>query len=453
MILALMSPSGRHVGSTNKCYPNQSVLLVQGARRPALAVHASRRITHRACRRSVLSVQAHGNHGHSHSHRCTDHDHSHCSHSESSMSSVDFCCDGDDHFVPGNPIHTALAAIYDATRLSRLAAWLEGSTISSISKIVLFLIAAISAWYSGHAATEIQAATLHNLSNIATWGVYFFAGIPAAVDLLYDISSGKIDTHVLMNLAVIGTLVTGYPLEGALLLVLFQTSHALEHALADKARGNLQALYDAVPDTATLVEVDTTDGSPIMGSLKKVSARTVNVGQCVFVRPGEQIPLDGTILHGRALVSAEHLTGESLPTLRRPGDAIPAGALCHDGALTVRVTQVAEESTPARIVRLTEDAQKQRPKLRTFLDTIGEVYSKLVIVASLAAFLIMVASGVPALGSSHGHRSALYRAMGLLTVASPCALVMVPLAYVSAIAAIASRYVTVCFLSHSCSNE
>lgn len=182
-----------------------------------------------------------------------------------------------------------------------------------------------------------------------------------------------------MNLAVIGTLITGYPLEGALLLVLFQTSHALEHALADKARGNLQALYNAVPDTATIIDVaeeqaqattaSSSGGSavttytPIMSTARKVNANTVNINDCILIRPGEQVPLDGIIVHGRALVSAEHLTGESLPSVKRPGDAIAAGSLCHDGALTVRVSSVATESTPARIARLTADAQAQRPQV------------------------------------------------------------------------------------------
>jgi len=151
-----------------------------------------------------------------------------------------------------------------------------------------------------------------------------------------------------------------------------------------------------------------------------------------------QVPLDGVIVHGRALVSAEHITGESLPSLRRSGDEVPAGALCHDGVLAIKALREARNSTPARIAQLARDAQAQRPQLRTWLDTFGEIYSKAVIVGTAVALCAMLAAGVP-FGGAGAERGALYRAMSLLTVASPCALVMVPLAYVSAIAAAASR--------------
>jgi heavy metal translocating P-type ATPase len=272
----------------------------------------------------------------------------------------------------------------------------------------------------------------------ATAGVFFFAGAPAAVNLALDLSALRIDTHVLMNLAVIGTLVTGFPLEGALLLVLFQTSHAVEHLLTAKAQGNLQALYDAIPDHADIVQLDAV-GAPLIESAQRVIATQVALGDIMLVKPGTQVPLDGNIVYGRALVSVEHITGESLPSLKKPGEDIPAGALCHDGILAIKALRTAEDSTPARIARLARDAQAQRPQLRTWLDHFGEIYSKLVITATVVSFGIMVATGVPILGSIGAERGSLYRSMGLLTVASPCALVMVPLAYVSAIAAVASR--------------
>jgi heavy metal translocating P-type ATPase len=331
-----------------------------------------------------------------------------------------------------------LIALLKFTRLQPLLHWLEGSTFSSISKILLFLVAAGSSWAAGNSGRDAVTVALTLLSSAATAGVFFFAGIPAAVNLALDLSAVRIDTHVLMNLAVVGTLVTGFPLEGALLLVLFQTSHALEHLLTAKAQGNLQALYDAVPDHATIVQVDA-EGAPQIDTARQVLAKQVVLGDVMLVKPGTQVPLDGNIVYGRSLVSVEHITGESLPSLKKPGDDIPAGALCHDGVLAVKALRTAEDSTPARIARLARDAQAQRPQLRTWLERFGEIYSKLVIAATVVALGVMVTTGVPFLGSTGAERGALYRAMGLLTVASPCALVMVPLAYVSAIAAVASR--------------
>lgn len=151
------------------------------------------------------------------------------------------------------------------------------------------------------------------------------------------------------------------------------------------------------------------------------------------------MPLDGEVVHGRALVSAEHITGEALPMLRRPGDELAAGSLNRDGLLVVRASRPAAESTPARIARMTAAAQAARPRLRSWLDVFGEAYAKAVVLASAGVLLALLAGGTPLLAGPGAPRGALYRAMGLLTVASPCALVMVPLAYVSAIAAVASR--------------
>lgn len=316
--------------------------------------------------------------------------------------------------------------------------------MSSVAKIAFFIAAAVlSVYHSSSVCPPSSLEAVKLASDVCTAFVYVFAGLPAAMALLLDVVSLHIDTHVLMNLAVIGTLVAGLPLEGALLLVLFQTSHAVEHMLTAKAQGSLKTLFDSIPDHADVIKLKELDGSPDLSTLAHVDCKDVQVGQVVLVKPGCQVPLDGVIAHGQALVSAEHITGESVPVLKRPGSDVPAGSLCHDGALCVRVTRLAEDSTPAKISQLARNAQAKRPKLRTFLDLFGEMYSKAVIGATILSFVVMVACGVPVVGDPTGAagvtKGALYRAMGLLTVASPCALVMVPMAYVSAIASLASR--------------
>lgn len=374
----------------------------------------------------------HDDHAH---HQDHDHDHEHDDHCH--VEGFGHC--HSDNSKSANWLHGLLISILKFTRLRPLLQWLEGSAFSSIAKIVLFLAAAGTSWAAGSGGRgAATVSTLRSFSVAAIAGVFFFAGAPAAVDLALDLSALRIDTHVLMNLAVIGTLVTGFPLEGALLLVLFQTSHAVEHLLTEKAQGNLQALYDAVPDHADVVQLDA-EGAPLIETAQRVLAKQVALEDIMLVKPGTQVPLDGSIVYGRALVSVEHITGESLPSLKRQGDDIPAGALCHDGILAVKALRTAEDSTPARIARLARDAQAQRPQLRSWLEHFGEIYSKLVILATVVSLGVMVATGVPFLGSAGAERGALYRGMGLLTVASPCALVMVPLAYVSAIAAVASR--------------
>ncbi|KAL4459085.1 hypothetical protein ABPG75_013950 [Micractinium tetrahymenae] len=445
-------PGGTGLGSARRTA--QALALRRPQRAPAPA---------RPHRRRPLDCRAHGGHGHSHAHghdheHSHEHDHSH-SHSHPHGHSHDHAheheptgscgCSGVGHSQShgpdlSKPTHRLLSRLFDATRLSQAAAWLESSLPASIAKVALFLVAAGAAGWaaSGWAAGAARAAAAARLlAAAATAGVYMLAGLPAAVSLTYDLTAGKVDTHVLMNLAVLGTLATGHALEGALLLVLFQTSHVVEHLLTDKAQGNLAALYDSMPKAAVLVSL-TAGGEPDLGSARRVLAAEVAVGDLMLVKPGEQVPLDGVIVHGRAMVSSEHITGESLPVLRRAGDEVAAGSLNRDGLLVLRVLRLAEESTPARIARLTLDAQAKRPQLRTWLDRFGEGYSKAVIAATLGLLGVLLATGVPLLGAA-GQRGAFYRAMGLLTVASPCALVMVPLAYVSAIAAIASRGILV----------
>ena len=350
------------------------------------------------------------------------------------------CCTGHESANPlqRNIIYRMLLWIYRKTKLYNISSWMEHNIYSNAIKLVFFLIAAGTLWRSQMVVEMAARQFLLKVSYAATIGVYVFAGIPAAVGLSLDLAALRVDTHVLMNLAVIGALVTGHPLEGALLLILFQGSHAVEHLLTDRAQGSLQALYDSVPETVKLTNL-LDDGSPDLGSILEKKTDDVEIGEIVLVKPGWQVPLDGCIVHGRALVSAELISGESIPTLYQEDDEVAAGSLCLDGILAIRVLRTAADSTPARIARLAKEAQARRPKLRTWLDKFGEIYSKAVIVVSFMAFAILLYSGVPLFGVPGVDRGALYRAMSLLTVASPCALVMVPLAYVSAIAAAASR--------------
>lgn len=380
--------------------------------------------------------KSHRHHNHSHKGCCGSHDDSghHRHHNETST----------------NIIHTVLNKIFTINGIAKLAAWLEDSIPSTIAKILFLTIAAITAYIATAttSTTGIITANMRNnyivsnaalISKIAASIVYFFAGTPAAIDLLYDISSAKVDTHVLMNLAVVGSLVTGHPLEGALLLVLFQTSHVVEHVLTAKAQGSLTALYDAAPQHATIVSLDAAQQQPDMSSARQYKVDQVQVGDLMLVKAGEVVPLDGVIVGtGRALITSEHITGESIPVLRKPGDEVAAGSLNRDGLLVIKAVRPAEDSTPARIAELALQAQSDRPQLKSFLDTFGERYSKAVIVATLCSLAVMLSMGVPFIGSA-AERGALYRAMGLLTVASPCALVMTPLTYVSAIAAMAGR--------------
>ena len=153
-----------------------------------------------------------------------------------------------------------------------------------------------------------------------------------------------------------------------------------------------------------------------------------------------QVPLDGVVVHGSALVSIQHITGEALPVLKRVGDEVPAGAVNSDGALVVKSIRSSEDSTPARIARLTEAAQNRRPAVTMMLDRVGDTYSKAILaVTALTMVVGPLVLGWPFLGRG----GAMYRAFAFLSAAAPCALLMAPLVYVAAIGACARRGVLV----------
>ena len=144
-------------------------------------------------------------------------------------------------------------------------------------------------------------------------------------------------------------------------------------------------------------------------------------------------------MHGSALVSIQHITGEALPVMKRYGDEIPAGAMNTDGALVVKSLRSSEESTLARIARLTEAAQARRPKVSRLIDAIGDRYSKAILAIT---FISMIVAPL-VLGIRLGRSGAMYRSFAFLTAAAPCALLMSPLVYVAAIGAMARRGVLI----------
>ncbi|KAL6767541.1 HMA1 [Auxenochlorella protothecoides x Auxenochlorella symbiontica] len=316
---------------------------------------------------------------------------------------------------------------------------MEGGTVSSLVKIACLVVAGASPWLplsaAAAAATRTAAISL----------VYALCAPSAALDLCTQLAAGEVDTHVLTSLAAAGTALTGHAAEGALLLTMFQTSHMLEHQLTARARGRLADLFAGLPDAAEVVEVDLADAAPRLHTRRHVAVANLRPGDHVLVLPGAQVPVDGRVVHGAAAVSQEHLTGESAAVRRAPGADVPAGALVHDGALVLRALQPASASTPARLAALALSAQAARPALRTWLDRVGGAYARGVLAAAAGALVVLLLCGVPLLGGGGpaAPRGAAYRALGLLTVASPCALVMAPLAYVAAVAALASRGVLV----------
>jgi len=266
---------------------------------------------------------------------------------------------------------------------------------------------------------------VHLLTLIA----FAIAGVPALSSVWESVREIKIDIDVLMLLGAGLAAVIGSPMEGALLLVLFALSGALESYALRRTQSAIVALRNLSPTDAVLL----TDAGPRTVRLKEVAR-----GQRVLVRPGDRVPLDGCVVEGRSAVDESAITGESVPREKAPGDDVYAGTVNTHGRLVVEVTRLANDTTLARVVELVTEARQQKAGVERLIDRIGPTYSVVVIALSIAAALLLPF----VLGLSW--TESIRRGIALLIVGSPCALIIAtPVAYLSGIAGAARRGVLI----------
>ena len=296
--------------------------------------------------------------------------------------------------------------------------WAKNLSLKSASTSACFLVFAFGFSF-GH----------ETLSNICLTLVFFLSGTPALIDALDDLKNLEVNIDVLMTLAAFLAVMLGSSLEGALLLVLFEISGALEDTVAKKAVGSLTHLNNLSPKFALVLDKE--------GNTYEKAVRDIQVGTHLFVKAGEIVALDGKVVKGISSVNLVHLTGESIPDPKEVGDEVPAGARNLDAALTIEVTRSSSDSTLSRIVHLITEAQEAKPRLQRFLDSFGKTYAATIIL--LTVFFALV---LPFFLSIEylGIEGSIYRALAFLIAASPCALIIaVPTAYLSAISSCARK--------------
>lgn len=234
-----------------------------------------------------------------------------------------------------------------------------------------------------------------------------------------------LDMNFLMSLAAVGALGIGEYEEAASAIFLFAVAQLLESYSMDRARNAVRALMDLSPAEAAVLRG---------GREVRVPVDRVAVGETVVVRPGEKIPVDGEVVTGHSGVDQAPITGESLPVEKAPGAAVFAGTLNGEGALEVRTTRAAADTTLARILHSVEEAQASRAPSQTFVERFARVYTPAVVIGALLIFV------TPPLLGLGGWGEWFYRALVLLVVACPCALVIsTPVTVVSALAGAARR--------------
>ncbi|MGA7669159.1 MAG: cation-translocating P-type ATPase [Nitrolancea sp.] len=269
------------------------------------------------------------------------------------------------------------------------------------------------------------------LASIVFFGAAILvAGMPLARKAFNTLrATRQIDINTLMVIAIVGAAVIGAWFEAALVVVLFSLGESLEGYTMDRARRSIRALLSFAPAEAVVRHGEHEHRTPVA---------EINVGDVVIVRPGERFPLDGVIQHGSSTVNQAPITGESLPVEKAMGDEVFAGTINGSGVLDVRTTRKVGDSTIARIIRMVEDAQAQKAPSQRFVDVFARYYTPAVVALAVAIALL------PPLAISGDWVTWFYRALVLLVVACPCALVIsTPVSIVAAISAAARNGVLI----------
>ncbi|MGN9839042.1 heavy metal translocating P-type ATPase [Nonomuraea sp. H19] len=312
------------------------------------------------------------------------------------------------------------AAAAQEARPSRVAAWWR-SGAGSLPE-VRWAVAATALFAAGGVGQLAGAPAW------VWWGLYLACyaagGWEPGLSGLRALRDRTLDVDLLMVAAAIGAAAIGQVFDGALLIIIFATSGALEAVATKRTEDSVRGLLDLAPERATRLTA--------AGDEEIVDAAVLEVGDIILVRPGERIGGDGQVVAGSSDVDQANITGESLPVDKRPGDEVFAGTLNGVGALRVRVTRPAAATVIARIVAMVEQAGATKARTQLFIEKVEQRYSVAMVAATLALFALPLLWGVPL-------QDSLLRAMTFMIVASPCAVVLATMPPLLAAIATAGR--------------
>jgi Cd2+/Zn2+-exporting ATPase len=246
----------------------------------------------------------------------------------------------------------------------------------------------------------------------------------------------EFNIDLLMTIAAIGAMFIGEYLEAATVIFLFAIGEALEGYTADQARSSLRGLIELAPRMAIRLDED---GESV------ISVDDLEIEDRILVKSHENIPMDGIVLSGESYVNQAPITGESVPVYKSQGEVVYAGTVNGSGVLTLQVTRRAEDNTLSRLIQLVEEAQSVRAPSQRLINEFAQWYTPLVVVlAILTATLPPLLFGQPFLDLGDGAHGWLYRALALLVISCPCALVIsAPVTVISAITSAARRGVLI----------
>lgn len=291
---------------------------------------------------------------------------------------------------------------------------------SGIFLVIGFLFHLVSEGF-GHGVTGFEtrfdfppflSSLFYLLATVA--GGYFVA--PKA---LFSLRNRSLDMNVLMVTAVIGAICIGQLFEGATVTFLFSVALLLESWSVERARKAISTLLDLSPTMARVMQGD---------QLIEMRVEDVSIGQRLLIRPGEKIPLDGTVASGNSSVNQAPITGESIPVSKGKGDPVFAGTINEDGALEVNTTKGANDTTIARIIQMVQEARGRKAQSEKWVDRFSRIYTPIMMAMAIAIALI------PPLFFGQPWIDWIYKGLVLLVIACPCALVIsTPVSVVSAL--------------------
>ena len=246
---------------------------------------------------------------------------------------------------------------------------------------------------------------------------YLIVGLEIVLKAIKNIFKGNVlDEHFLMAIATIGAFVIGEFPEAVAVMLFYQVGELFQDYAVDKSRKSIANLMDIRPDIAFVKR---------NGKIEKISPEDVKIGENIVVKPGEKVPLDGTVVEGNSMIDTSALTGESLPREVNVGDNILSGCINKNGLLTIKVEKEFGESTVSKILDLVENASSKKSKSENFITKFAKYYTPIVVI--IAILLAIIPPFILNVGE---FTEWLYRALTFLVVSCPCALVIsIPLGF------------------------
>ena len=260
---------------------------------------------------------------------------------------------------------------------------------------------------------------------------YVIVGYGPIIKAAKNISHGQIfDENFLMAIATVGAIALGEYDEAVAVMLFYQIGEFFEDYAVDKSRKSVAALMDIRPDFAVVLKDDREE---------TVDPYDVNIGDIVLVKPGEKIPLDGTVIEGNSSVDTSSLTGEALPRDVEAGDEVISGCINLSGVIKIKVTSMFEESTVSKILEMVENASSRKAPVENFITKFAKYYTPVVVFSAVALAIIP-----PLVIADATFSTWIYRALLFLVVSCPCALVIsIPMSFFSGIGAASARGVLV----------